>query len=395
MKTIYTILIAIVLLTSCKEENKTEHKKDDDHNHQETSSTKEEHHDDKEIKVTQAQFESSKMELGSLTEQNFPEIVKTTGMIDVPPQSREIISSFYGGFIKNSKLLIGDNVRKGQAVVTIENPDFIDMQQNYLEVKEEINYLKSEFDRQKMLFDEKITSKKKYLKAESDYKIKVATLKGLHKKLKMLNINIANVEQGNITSTITLFASISGSISKINVSKGTHISPADEIMEIINTNHIHVELAIFEKDAMKIKKDQLIRFKIPEISNETYEAEVHLVGKSIDEQTRTVKVHGHLHHKTKTKFDLGMFVEADIEIKSEKAIAVPEDAIIEDGEHLVILKLEKQENNSYIFEPIEIKIGKKYNGFVEILNNSITKTDKILTKGGYYLVGAESGGHSH
>jgi len=387
MKKTIIILAAILLLTSCK--NKKEHKTDDGHNHSETSSVKEENHDnDESIQVTKAQFESSKMELGSLSEQDFPEIVKTTGMIDVPPQSKEIISSFYGGFIKKSSLLIGDTVRKGQAVVTIENPDFVDMQQNYLETKEQISYLKSEYERQKTLYAEKITSQKSYLKAESEYKRKVAILNGLRKKLKMLNISPSSVEQGNITSTITLYSSISGSVSKINVSKGTHIAPADEIMEIINTNHIHIELAVFEKDAMKIKKDQVIRFSIPEISKEIYEAEVHLVGKSIDEQTRTIKVHGHLHKKSKTKFDLGMFVEANIETTSKKAIAVPEDAITEQEENFIVLKQIKEEDDTFTFEPIEVKIGKKYNGFVEIITDKIQKKDKLLIKGGYSLVGA-------
>jgi len=389
MKTIKILTIAILFFTSCKNEKSTNTTSEN------KVTTVQETHEDEDIKITKAQFESSKMELGKLSKQDFPEVVKTTGMIDVPPQSVEVISSFYGGYIKKSSLLIGDKVRKGQAVVTIENPDFVDMQQNYLEVKEEMVYLKSEFERQQTLFAEKITSEKKYLKAQSEYKRKVATLSGLRKKLKMLNISPSSVEQGNITSIITLYSTISGSISKINVSKGTHISPSDEIMEIINADHIHIELKVFEKDAMKIKKGQEIRFKIPEVSDKFYDAEVHLVGKSIDEESRTVKVHGHLHHKTKNRFDIGMFVDAEIETVSNKSMALPETAFIEEGEHKVVLKLEKQKNDTYVFKPIDVEIGKTYKGFTEILSDNIKESDTILTKGGYSLVGAEGGGHSH
>ena len=335
------------------------------------------------------------MELGTLSKQNFPDIIKTTGMIDVPPQSKEIITSFFGGFVKKSNLLIGDNVRKGQAVVTIENPEFINMQQEYLEAKEQLAYLKNEYERQKTLFNEKITSQKKYLKAQSDYNRKMAIYNGLKKKLKMLNINISTVEQGNFTSVITLFSSISGSVTKINVSKGTHISPADEIMEITNTDHIHIELTAFEKDAMKIKKGQEIRFKIPEASNQVYNAEVHLVGKEISKVTRTVKVHGHLHKKTKNTFTIGMFVEAEIEVAKKEALSLPEGAIIENGEHQVVLKLEANENNEFHFEPIEVEVGKTHNGFTEIRSSTLKPNDKILVKGGYSLVGSEGGGHSH
>jgi len=347
------------------------------------------------ITVTKSQFESSEMKLGTLTEKDFPSIIKITGMIDVPPQSKEIISSFSGGYIKNSALLIGDHVKKGQAVVTIENPKFVEMQQEYLEIFEQLTYLKSEYERQKILFDEKITSQKNYLKAESEYKRSIATSNGLRKKLQMLNINPSNVEQGKITSIITLYSTINGSVTKINVSKGTYISPADAIMEIINTDHIHIELIAFEKDLMRIKEGQAINFKIPEASETIYDAEVHLVGTSIDENTRTAKIHGHLHDDKKNNFAIGMFVDAEIETTNRKAMAISENAIAERGEETVVLKLASFENDIYTFEAIEVSIEKKHNGFVEVVSEKIKATDKILTKGAYSLVGEDAGGHDH
>jgi len=348
-----------------------------------------------EITVTKAQFDHNNMELGSVTEQSFPSKIKVTGMIDVPPQSKEIISSFSGGYVKKSNLLIGDKVKKGQALVTIENPNFVELQQEYLEIFEQLTYLKSEYERQKILFDEKITSQKNYLKAESEYKRSVAKANGFRKKLQMLNINPIAVEQGKITSIITLYATITGSITQINVSKGVYISPADAIMEIINTDHIHLELTVFEKDLMQIKEGQPINFKIPEVSETIYDAEVHLVGTSIDQDTRTTKVHGHLHDDEKNNFAIGMFVDAEIETSSKKAMAINENAIVERGDEKVILVLTSLKKDIYIFKTIEVTIGQKYNGFTEIIASNIKPTDKILTKGAYSLVSVDAGGHDH
>src|SRR5690554_5300342 len=63
------------------------------------------------VHVSKAQFENAKMEIGSLTEKPFAQTVHTSGMIDVPPQSKAVISAFSGGYIKNTPLLIGDKVR--------------------------------------------------------------------------------------------------------------------------------------------------------------------------------------------------------------------------------------------------------------------------------------------
>lgn len=379
MKNIYYLIAVIffaITVVSCKESSVNENNKIDDESSLKHTGTS----------VSKAQFDTNKMKLESITEQTFSTTIKVTGMIDAPPQSVEVISSFSGGYIKSSALLVGDAVKKGQALVTIENPDFIEMQQEYLETIEQMSYLKSEYERQKLLFEEKITSQKNYLKAESEYKKNLAIVNGTRKKLQLLNINPTSVEQGKITSVITLYASISGNITEINVSKGTHVSPADVIIKIVNTEHIHIELTAFEKDLMQIKEGQKIKFKIPEASNTIFDAEVHLVGTSINEATRTATLHGHLNDDEKHNFAIGMFVDAEIEISSNQSKAIPENAIIENNDKTVVLVLKSLNDGLYLFETKNVTIGKKQNGFAEIISENIKSTDKILTNGAYGLI---------
>lgn len=338
-----------------------------------------------EIIISQSQFKSENMQLGALENHPFNNIIKTTGMIDVPPQNKAIISTFLGGYITKTPLLIGDKVKKGDLLVTLENPEFIELQQEYLEVVEQLNYLKSEFNRQKTLFDENITSQKNFIKAESTYKSSLAHCNGLRQKLVMLNINPSSVEKGHIKSYINLYSPIEGYITKVEISNGTYVSPADTIMEIVDTEHIHLELSVFEKDILNIKKGQRILFKIPEASNETFEAEVHLVGTTIDENSRFVKVHGHLNNLSRANFIVGMFVEADIIINSESSLALPKGAIIEMDDNYFALVLNKKENEYFYFEKIKLDIGIGTETFVSILNSDVLLNKKILTEGGFML----------
>lgn len=344
------------------------------------------------IAISKAQFDGEGMELGRISQQNFPVEVVVAGTIDVPPQNKAIVSAFAGGYIKRTPLLIGNKVKKGQPLLTLENPEFIQLQQDYQESFEQLNFLKSEFDRQKSLVAENITSQKNFLKAESEYKRNLARYNGLRQKLKMLNISPDNVEKGILASEATIFAPIDGNITKVNVSKGMYVSPADEIMEIINTDHIHLELSVFEKDIMNIKKDQKIRFKISEASAEYYEAEVYLVGTSIDADSRTVKVHGHLHDDENHNFAVGMFVEAAI-ITSNKSInALPiESVIVQDNNHYVIT-LVSEGNEGSVFETKAVKIGDSYNGYTAIAEmGDLKDSDQVIVKGGFNLLG-ETGG---
>ncbi len=373
MKYIYILIFSLVLVTCGNSEKNNQ-------------PTIEEQLSTNEIVVTKQQFEGEKMQLGTLTEQTFNKIVKANGMIDVPPQNKASVSTFIGGYITKTPLLIGDKVKRGQHVVTLENIEFVEIQQQYLEVAEQLNYLKSEFKRQQTLYKEKITSQKNYLKAESTYKSTLALYNGLNKKLTMMNISPEAVKQGSISSTINLYAPIDGYVTKVNVSNGAYVSSENEIMEIVNTDHIHLELSVFEKDILKIKKGQSINFKVPEATKEVYEAEVYLVGTSINETLRTIKVHGHIHDDENTSFVMGMFIEADIITDSQKILALPKDAVAEIENNYFTLVLNNKNENSYTFNKVKLEVGQQNEAFIEILNASSLKDKDILTKGGFMLI---------
>ena len=379
MKNLYILIFSLVLIACGNSEKNIE-------------TVEEIQTDSNEIDITKEQFKGEKMAFGSLTEQEFNETVKTNGMIDVPPHNKSSVTSFFGGYITKTPLLVGDKVVKGQLLVTLENTEYVEIQQNYLEVVEQLNYLKSEFTRQKTLFDENITSEKNFLKAESTYKSNLAHYNGLRKKLEMMHINPTSVEQGHISSTINIYAPIEGHVTKVNVSNGTYVSPADIIMEIVDTDHIHLELSIFEKDILKIKKDQDILFTIPEASNKTFVAEVHLVGTTIDEKSRRVKVHGHIDN-TQTNFIVGMFVEAEILVKSRKSSALPKEAIINLENEFYVLVLKNETETEFHLEKVKIEKGNETETFVEILNIDALNDKQILTKGTYMLLNEGGGGH--
>jgi cobalt-zinc-cadmium efflux system membrane fusion protein len=352
-KILYTIAISSLLL-SCKDA-KTEE-----------PTTK----DNGLITVTTAQFKSSGMEIASPVEQDFDVSINTSGKIDVPPQNRAKVTSFIGGYVKSTKLLVGDKVTKGQALLTLENTEYLDIQKDYLEVAEQIKYLQSEFERQKTLYDEKITSQKNYLKAESDYKRTRGMYQSLRAKLQLLNINPSNVEKGKLTSVVTIFAPISGDIVIMNANVGMPVAPSDVILEIVDTNHLHLELAVFEKDILKVKVGQKISFSVPEASKEVFNAEVHLVGKSIEGNDRTINVHGHLEDNIKQRLLTGMFVEAKIKISSKKGLAIPTEALISENNKYFVLLLDNDKSNIFSFKKVAVTLGEKSEKAVEIIPNN-------------------------
>ena len=152
---------------------------------------------------------------------------------------------------------------------------------------------------------------------------------------------------------------------RVNAAIGSFVSPQTEIIEIVNNDHIHLELMVFEKDIMKLKKGQVIKFKIPESSEEEFEAEIYLIGNTID-ANRTVQVHAHLLDEDQTHFIVGMFAEARVEVGIQKFSAVPKSAIAGFGSDSKILVLENTSEDHYYFKVVDIDISRYDDDLVAI-----------------------------
>ena len=340
------------------------------------------------ISMSKEAFENEDLSMTSLVKEPIGSGISSTGVIDVPPNGRAVISAHIGGYVKNSPLLIGDQVEKGQLLLTIENIEFLELQQAYLEASEQLKFLKSDYDRQQELYDEKISSEKSFLKAESDYKRTFATFTGLKKKLELLHIDPSQVALGNLTSVSKIYAPISGDITEINVKTGSYISSSDEIMEIVNTEHLHLELKIFEKHMLDIKIGQTVYFNLPESGVEQYTGKVHLIGKSIGKD-RTVKVHAHIDESHKSGFIPGMFVQATIITDDTSGVGILQEAVTEIDNQAFVMLLHTEDQDTYVFEKVMVELGEPFGGIILIENEDDLNMNGKYLVGGTYLLDNE------
>ena len=341
------------------------------------------------VALTHEQAATAKIEMGAVEKREISIEVRTNGYFDVPPQNKARVSTLKPGYIKKTTLLIGDQVKKGQTLVVLESPEFVKVQQSFMELKGQMDYLKSEFERKKILEQENITAKKNLLKAEADYKTSLAKYQGLKKELELIGINPEKMEFGSYVSNITVTAPIGGTITKVNATIGKYVFPEEVMFEIVNTDHLHVELGVFEKDILKVKEGQQIELRIPSSNGQVYQGEIYLVGKALDEESRTVNVHAHV-EEGQAEFLPGMYVEAKILLESRNVQVVPEEAIVsgQDGQFIFI----KASEDKDVYQKIPIETGIKSEQWVEITTMDATYADHpVVVKGVYYLISNTSG----
>ncbi|NHE57235.1 efflux RND transporter periplasmic adaptor subunit [Cyclobacterium plantarum] len=338
--------------------------------------------------ISTTQFQSSNMTLGTMEKVPFHEVVKAKGMIDVPPENRAAVSSYFGGTVKEIRLLPGQSVKKGQELFVLENPDYVQIQQDFLEAKGQLAYLQSDYERQKNLVQDSISSQKKFLKAESDYTVTRARVASLGKKLALMNIDPSTFTIENIRTSLSVRSPISGYVTEVAISKGAFLTPSQMAVTIVNTDHVHLEMNVFEKDLAKISVGQPIRFRIQEDNSKEYEAFIYLISKTIDPEERTLGIHGHLvDEKLAERFNPGMYVEAVIYTTSEEKWALPKDALVEIEGYFYVLTLQNSPETGYTLIKREVKTGLSNSSHVEILDSpGLDETTKFLLNGTFNLI---------
>ena len=340
------------------------------------------------IDLTNTQFSSNEMQLDSLKRMDFAQLVKASGIFDVPPENKASVSAYFGGYVKDLGLLPGQEIKKGQLLFTLENPEYLKMQEDYLIAKGQLSYLKSDYQRQKSLASENVTSQKNFLKAESEFKVTSAKYESLRRNLQMMNINPDKISDTQLQSTIAVYSPISGFITNVGAEKGMFLNPSDIAVTITNHSDLHLELKVFENDFPKIKIGQNVRFQLQNDPGTSYEAVISLISRSIDQESRTATVHCHLkNEKQIDQFAPGMYIQAEILTSNHAVLSLPETAIVNIEEQYFVLVLKNKDKETYSFEKREVQVGASEKAYTEIRNaGNFKSTDLFLVDGAFNLI---------
>lgn len=284
----------------------------------------------KELFLSKEQFESAAIEANHIEQKEVNDILKVNGKLDVPPQNLVSISAPLSGFLKSTEMLEGMQVKKGDVLAVLEHPEIVQLQQDFIEAKSKYELLELEFKRQQELNTENVNSQKIVQQTQSDYLISKAKYNAFEERLRMAGINKVNVINGNISGTLIITSPISGFVTKVNVNIGKMLNEQDVLFEIVDTEHLHAELTVFEKDITKIKEGQKVRFTLANNPNHELTASVHLIGRAFDE-SRSVRIHCHLDKEDKELLP-GMFINAIIELDKKQANCISVDAVVRENE---------------------------------------------------------------
>lgn len=376
------IFLLLIVLASCQNKTTQQNEASEANNEESVEQAEETFNI---IALQPEQLVVMNIELGTIKQVNLAATFKVNGQLEVPPQNMASISAIIGGRVQSVAVIEGDYVKKGQVIAQLNNPVFITMQREYLSAKSNISFLEKDYQRKKELLKEGITSKKSFQQVEAAYNEGIATLNAARSSLQLIGINVSALDNGQIISAVPVISPIKGSIQNIEINIGKFVSPQQEMFEIVDNEHVHLGLNVFEKDIDKAKVGQKLMFSLTARPDKIYEAEIFNVGKVLDMNTRTIKVHADI-IGSREEFLAGMFVEARIATSNKEVNALPNEAFVnERGLDYIFVQNEKTDDKIE-FKKIQVNKGISDLGFSEVLFlEEIPKNIVIAVKGAYYL----------
>ena len=434
MKQFLIIVIAfagIILFISCGSNDNTAAAKTEEAGHED------EHESSNTTTFSGEQLKSIGIELGSIEQKQLTASLKTNGVLKVPNQNKASVNSVYNGVIKSLLVQPGSRVSKGQVIATITNPEFVQVQSDYLNVSAKIELAELEVKRQQELNAGNAGALKNLQAAQTALKTLVTAQSAYAQQIRLMGINPANVSNGKLIYVLSVKSPIIGEVSDVKVEIGSYIDFSSVIAEIVDNSQLHLDLFVYEKDIPKLRNNQLIHFTLTNNPGKEYDAQIYSLGSSFEGESKAITVHAKV-QGDKTGLIDGMTITAAISLDSKSKPAVPTDAIVSVAgqDYIFIVKDEHaepaqpaggqehheegkdsvkhdakephdhreegnhKEEKALTFEKIPVAKGTTDVGYTEItLLKTIPKDAKIVVKGAFFVLAkmsnAGEGEHSH
>lgn len=413
------LVLSIGTITSCgnKENNKAETEVANTE-----GATNDEHHEEQSPTIamlTQEQIKATGIAIGRVENKELTATIKANGMLRVPNNNKANATSLYGGVVKTLNVQIGDYVRKGQVIATITNPQFIQLQEEYLSIGSKITFAEQEVQRQRELNTGNAGALKNLQNATAELNTLRTRKASLQQQIRLMGIDLNSVSNSTLKSALAVTSPLSGTISNMFAKIGSYVDVSSPVAEIVDNNSLHLDLQVFEKDLPMIKVGQIIHFTLTNSPTSQYDAEVFSIGASFENESKTIAVHATVTGNKKGLID-GMNITGMVGLNHVSTPAVPNEAIVNaDGKYYIFIVTDKkpeehheeeaghekeetdhasQQEKGISFERIEVAKGVSNMGYTAVtFVQDVPENAQIVTKGAFFINAklSNTGEHEH
>jgi cobalt-zinc-cadmium efflux system membrane fusion protein len=354
------------------------------------------HGEHKTIRVAQEKQTSWGIRVDTVYTQNISSRITLPGVIVLNENRTAYITSFVNGQITQISADLGDGVKKGQNLLTVNSPEFAQAQADFLETRAKYNLSRKEFERAARLRNEKAIEEKEYLRREAEHEKLTMEYAALGSKLHSFGITHAQIEKMIEKCSeleeeeykceladphLSILSPISGTVISRNAIIGDFIEPGNILFTVSDLGILWAHLDAYEKDIPFIHRESGVVIRAPLYKNRTFKGKIVYISDVIDEKLRTVKVRVEVENNDRL-LKPNMYIQGLIENESQdqEIIAIPEEAVQTlEGQKIVFVP-----EGEEMFRVKPVQTGDKIEDQI-IINAGLKEGDSIVVKGAFTL----------
>jgi len=334
------------------------------------------------IKLTPAQVKQAGIITKTLRIRAELQAINAPGTVAFNGYALADITTLVDGVVHKRYVRLGNQVKKGQKLATLNSTALAQAEASYLKSQAEHHRSQQEITRLQELAEQKIVSQARLQKAESTYQIMQANLAAAKATLFSYGLNkrdISGLIKQKEYGLLTLRAPHAGTVVADNFRIGQHFAAGSQLMQVADEMHVWVEVKIPESVLPDIKVGQLASVT-PKGAKAHYQGAVINIHHQLDPVTRTAGIRLSIQNNDDSLHP-GMFVNAEIATSTGgKGLLITENAIQRQGSELIVFV----EEEAGYFERREVKISKSNMGLVTILEG-VKEGEMVVVQGSFVL----------
>jgi len=330
----------------------------------------------------------------------------TEGKIAIDEDRSTPVFSPYAGRVMKLLARPGDHVEQGQPLFTIEAPDTVQAQNDFIVAATALNKAKSQFElaqfqnkRARDLFEGKAVPLKDYQQAQAtlttaqnDMQSATTALEAARNRLRILGLSESAIaafqDKGKINPETTIYAPIAGTVVQRKIGPGQYVSAgaSDPVFVIGDLSTVWLTAFVRESEVAAIELGQDISVKVLALPGRLLTGRINYVAAAIDPATRRLMVRATMDNPDGA-LKPEMFANVTIySAPDHPGVGVPRTALIYEGDQVRVWVARDDRS----IELRTIKPGLISGNLVEVVGN-LRPGEKIVTKGSLFIDRAATG----
>lgn len=354
------------------------------------------------VELTGESQKNASVEIVAVKSGTLPATLQVTGTVR-PDEARVAhIRPLGRGVVQSISARIGDRVRAGQALVTIDNVELGELIGAYLSERGAQRQAESDLEVKRRALERATELIKLEAIAQQTLDLRQAEFRSAEAAVSSQRARVANVEERihrfGVTDAVlaeivkegagahgdhsqnVLRAPFEGIVTAFDASLGELVDPERELFTIANITTVWVLADVYEKDLDRIRRDTDVAVQVETFPGRTFAGRLTYISDLIDPQTRTAKVRCVVANPDGS-LKLDMFARVTIPtIDTKQAIMIPVAAVQQiGGEQVVFVQLTPTR-----FERKTVQLGPTAGEVVEVLSG-VKAGESIVGAGSFYL----------